>query len=264
MLKSIPSSDVVTRQFKVNKHWSFDETNYPIKWATGSLDGNLVEEYALYRTIAYQYYTDPTNQNPMTSKGYRKSYTSDWERTTGSINPLYGVIPIPQDVYGEKIKRGSVTLTYDNNTYTDDHYSNLLDVSGNHFGNVFYNEGLVVMTGLETRVTGSYSLQLRGTVTIYENEVLLTVGDGEFNVSQNPSALTTGSLESGSLIYINPEFWEYDTNIENDPTGSYLAPYITTIGLYDDDNNLVVVGKLGKPMKSLPDYPINFIIRWDS
>ena len=49
-----------------------------------------------------------------------------------------------------------------------------------------------------------------------------------------------------------------------DSTGSYLAPYITTIGLYDDNLNMVAVAKLPQPIKSLPDYPVNFIIRFDS
>jgi hypothetical protein len=49
-----------------------------------------------------------------------------------------------------------------------------------------------------------------------------------------------------------------------DPTGSYLAPYITTIGLYDNEMNMVAVAKLPQPIKSLPDYPLNFIIRFDT
>jgi hypothetical protein len=56
--------------------------------------------------------------------------------------------------------------------------------------------------------------------------------------------------------------FEYSGSI--DPTGSYLAPYITTIGLYDDDLNMVAVAKLPQPIKSLPDYPLNFIVRFDT
>jgi hypothetical protein len=57
---------------------------------------------------------------------------------------------------------------------------------------------------------------------------------------------------------------DYDEYISSDPTGSYLAPYITTIGLYDDDLNMVAVAKLPQPIKSLPDFPVNFIIRFDT
>ena len=57
------------------------------------------------------------------------------------------------------------------------------------------------------------------------------------------------------------DYNEYGTT---DRTGSYLAPYITTIGLYDEDMDMVAVAKLPQPIKSLPDYPVNFIIRFDT
>ena len=78
---------------------------------------------------------------------------------------------------------------------------------------------------------------------------------------------------SGSLDYriqskLDPtkygSFDDYDEYGTTDRTGSYLAPYITTIGLYDDSLNMVAVAKLPQPIKSLPDYPVNFIIRFDT
>ena len=63
---------------------------------------------------------------------------------------------------------------------------------------------------------------------------------------------------------INDEFSYYEDNVSLDQTGSFLAPYITTIGLYDNELNMVAVAKLPQPIKSTPDYPINFIIRFDS
>ena len=59
-------------------------------------------------------------------------------------------------------------------------------------------------------------------------------------------------------------FDDYFNSGSLDPTGSYLAPYITTIGLYDDELNMVAVAKLPRPIKSLPDYPLNFIVRFDT
>ena len=67
---------------------------------------------------------------------------------------------------------------------------------------------------------------------------------------------------------INPQIsgsWDdYYTYRKTDPTGSYLTPYITTIGLYDEDNNMLAVAKLPNPIKNLPDYDVNFIIRLDT
>lgn len=62
---------------------------------------------------------------------------------------------------------------------------------------------------------------------------------------------------------IHPYFYNYLASSSYDKTGSYLSTYVTTIGLYDDDYNMVGVAKLGTPLKILQDYPINFIVSWD-
>ena len=59
------------------------------------------------------------------------------------------------------------------------------------------------------------------------------------------------------------DFANYKENDQKDNTGSYLAPYATTIGLYSG-LDLVMTAKLGKPVKILPNYPINFLIKFDS
>ena len=69
---------------------------------------------------------------------------------------------------------------------------------------------------------------------------------------------------SGSIGSVSGSWEDYYTNVSNDPTGSYLTTYITTIGLYDDDDNLLVVAKLPKPIKNLPDYNLNFLVRFDT
>ena len=78
----------------------------------------------------------------------------------------------------------------------------------------------------------------------------------------------SGSLDFRIQSNIDPNKYgswdDYDEYISSDPTGSYLAPYITTIGIYDDDLNMVAVAKLPQPIKSLPDFPVNFIIRFDT
>ena len=58
--------------------------------------------------------------------------------------------------------------------------------------------------------------------------------ENELYFSQNPTLL---SGSSNDTLY-------------NFATGSYFAPYITTIGLYDEQQNLVAVGKLSQPLPS--------------
>lgn len=145
-----------------------------------------------------------------------------------------------------------------------------------------------------------FTLTYQSTKTIYENEIFLEVGANEFNVSTNPSATVyyNGGTYVKSLIppsvsgsgngldfRITSEhtftydtiygpagttktnsvgFNDYEYSSSIDPTGSYLAPYITTIGLYDDYYNLVAVAKIPSKPKSMSDYPINFIVRFDT
>ena len=67
------------------------------------------------------------------------------------------------------------------------------------------------------------------------------------------------------LFNVDPNFFNYQLSSSYDRTGSYLAPYITSIGLYDEaSGSLVAVAKLGKPIKNLIDWPINIIVRFDT
>jgi hypothetical protein len=162
-------------------------------------------------------------------------------------------------------------------------------------GNIFYSEGLLVFNGETTDLT-TFSLEYRSTTTIHETEILIEAKAGEFNFSQNPSAVdvvlsgsydfTTTAIPNVSpaktvkikevrdisqktsytgSVGSNIGTWnDYDTYRMTDPTGSYLAPYITTIGLYDKDGDMVAIAKLPTPIKNLPDYDMNFIVRFDT
>ena len=61
---------------------------------------------------------------------------------------------------------------------------------------------------------------------------------------------------------IDQNFLDYARLSKLDPTGSYLAPTVTTVGLYNGCD-LVAVAKLGSPIKITPDFPINFVIKMD-
>jgi hypothetical protein len=154
------------------------------------------------------------------------------------------------------------------------------------------------------RLKNNWKLDYKSTQTIYEQEYLLIANEDEFNVSQNPSAIVeigkvtefiTGSdnkiyktttnpgvkyirkksiLENGNILdyrfasnytsSVSGGFEHYDLSGSADSTGSFLAPFITTIGLYDDNCDLVAVAKLPQPIKSEPDLPVNFIVRFDT
>lgn len=46
-------------------------------------------------------------------------------------------------------------------------------------------------------------------------------------------------------------------------TGSFFSPYITTIGLYNDEFELLAVGKLAKPIQTSRTTDMTFLINID-
>jgi hypothetical protein len=285
MIKEISKSDIITRPIKVYKEWTLDENDIkPIFAKSGSFGdydseidekSNGFSKISLFRSIKAQFYTNSATASVLTEVGLRKSYASTDERV---LENEMAVFSVPQRYYGEGMKVGTVVLEDETlgRTYTDDGYSNLIDSGSNIKGNIFYDRGLVVVTKdiVSGSVLNQFTLSYRSTKTIYENEIFISVLENEFNVSQNPSAVDFNGSDFGKIKLtsitssINPTvtggFADFEYSSSIDRTGSFLAPYITTIGLYDNDLNMVAVAKLPQPIKSLPDYPVNFIIRFDT
>lgn len=68
--------------------------------------------------------------------------------------------------------------------------------------------------------------------------------------------------QRGQPPMIAQEFLDYLPLSKQDPTGSYLAPTVTSIGLYNGCD-LIAIAKLGSPIKITPDFPINFVVKMD-
>ena len=94
------------------------------------------------------------------------------------------------------------------------------------------------------------TLQFQGTHLIYEHEYQCTLDEHEFTDTLNPSARKIRSHQSADLA----DF----------ATGSLFRPYITTIGLYNENNELLVVGKLGQPIRTSNETDTTIILRWDT
>ena len=99
----------------------------------------------------------------------------------------------------------------------------------------------------KNNVTMSFS----SSYTIYETQYKATISENEFNYTLNPSSITGSQIPtifSGSNIN-----WENTASSGvrlNTITGSYFSPYITTVGLYDEDFQLLAIGKLAQPLQS--------------
>jgi hypothetical protein len=175
--------------------------------------------------------------------------------TASNANIL--VLSIPSKLYGEYIVPNSFNWFCGtpgvSGSILDDGQGNLLSGSTN-VGNIIYTHGLAILTtqgqiynedlsfwSQETNMTCSFSSSL----TIYEAQYKCTLRESEFNATLNPSAQTSGSL----LTVNSSSFYQRgDGTLSNNVTGSYFSPYVTTVGLYDEAQNLLAIGKLAQPL----------------
>ena len=212
-----------------------------------------------------------------TSQTYQPSY-DNYDQTnlnpykyfpTGSGETI-GVLSIPKNLFGDYIQPNSLEITTLSGSYKDDGAGRLKRINPTlntetFVGNVIYQHGIIILTGgsrneyigesdpygegeygdavyggrvinsndILNFVTGSnITCSFSSSFGLYETQYKCTIGESEFNFTLNPSIIS--SSRNGSIY--------------NFATGSYFDPYITTVGMYDNNHNLLAVGKLAKSL----------------
>ena len=159
--------------------------------------------------------------------------------------------------------------------------------SGSVVGNVFYEQGLLVFTDTGSyRETGhgtGYTLKYQATQTHYEYEYRIRVKPKEFNATTNISTTPdrSGSISVAEGVVSMSNFFPPSHNPSGHGTGSYAVfynaapeaeaftthsefrPYVSDIGLYSENGELLIHGKLGKAIKLSDDIETTFIVRFD-
>lgn len=95
---------------------------------------------------------------------------------------------------------------------------------------------------LFTAISGGASFTLNSEETITSDYIFVRARNSEFNYSENPSFI---SGSTGEVIY--------DNFINNPQT------YITTVGMYNDSNELLAVAKMSKPL--IKDFTKELLLR---
>lgn len=215
--------------------------------------------------------------NPNAYNYLQNTLPADRFFPTGS-GEYVGVISIPSNKFGEYIKPGTFNLIANPSGFsynlTDDGEGNI--ISGSlKVGDIIYSHGMIILTsdgipgldgyGFVTYGTAEYgasdqafiediintnniTCSFQSTVTLYETQYKCTIRENEFNFSQNPT-LISGSSNNGILY--------------NFATGSYFTPYVTTIGLYNNDKELLAVAKLAQPLQISDTTDTSIIINLD-
>jgi hypothetical protein len=74
------------------------------------------------------------------------------------------------------------------------------------------------------------------------------------------SAILPSPAES---MYNTSSAYTAATDVQNFATHSFFAPYVTSIGLYNDFNELLAVAKISKPVRNDPELALSFVVRFD-
>ncbi len=122
----------------------------------------------------------------------------------------------------------------------------------NHWGNVFYEHGQIVLThpssAYITQAPEKGQVTFKGTTKITENLYSCNIKANEFNQTLNPS--TIADTKTKELhTYTSTDVWN---------------PFVTKIGLYNDEGQLLVIGSLAQPIFKMPEYDMTFVVRFDT
>jgi hypothetical protein len=281
-------------------------THYTQNLTTSSLGVKVINvvsasiSSSYWNSLNVLFYTSASSVYPNESKFIQPIHSFAESNDKQHLNKFHGyssssIISIPEEYYGEKIKKGSFRLIDksltdidgNNPIIKDDNFGNLystnaqhsqsansLSSSANYIGNIFYELGLAVITE-----TGSWSgsinysditkgtnidlkLDSHNTTTTYEYSV--TIKPSEFNHSMNytlrmPPSGTISTYEEFTSSLLST------STIAADFTSSYFSPYITGINLYQrgDIYEPVITAKFPKPIKTSKRISETFKIRLD-
>jgi hypothetical protein len=178
-------------------------------------------------------------------------------------------------------------------------YSTYGTDSGSVIGLALYNEGFLILTGTTalgpstdaylpgsdnpkwvyfaqsisasiTAPNSAYTMQLSGTSYNNTLTMLATAPKGQLNQSNNPTFTvysTASAGQAGTKVYQEGPKQAIKNIVSSayaDPTGSFQkTTYISKVGIYDDDLNLIAIAKLATPVKKTAERDFTFKIKLD-
>lgn len=188
------------------------------------------------------------NEQDITIFSSRLSTATDYTSTSGSFDEV-------------RIYRRP--LTADNiESLTNNHWYSGSFTQTNQIGHIFYNTGMIVISDPRPKYQNMFlgdgnwdytkkpfQFNYKATKVVEEISLLCEVNRDEFNVSSNPSLRVISN--------------EKEERLKPFVTGSDFRPYITQIGLYNDDLELLAVAKLGSPLKKRQDVDVTINVKFD-
>lgn len=122
-------------------------------------------------------------------------------------------------------------------------------------------------------IVPNFDVKFKNNHVVYETFIKCTVKDYEFNASYNSTLLSGSqgvmtpfsSSVSGSVVYITSQdnYGILKDFATGSISGSEFSPYVSTVGLYNDAQELLAVAKMAAPMPLSPDTDQTFLVKWD-
>jgi hypothetical protein len=214
-----------------------DENTY-----SGSDVGDGQYPSLVYRSLSHLYFKNHNTSSGLleVSSSYENFLESSLATGSRALGNNAMVYSIPRSKYGNRVEPGTFRFGEESHPalelYDDgEGVIRASSITGSQVGTIIYSHGQAIIT--ETvqegyyRVNPQQDVSWKSNVDIYTYNYTVRLSDYEYNFTQNPTALT------GS-----------DNSLRDNITGSYFQPYITTVGLYNDSNELIAVAKLSKPL----------------
>jgi hypothetical protein len=294
--KRLNKQDAYITTYTARKSWAVtgsDFISYGITThtATGSYLNSLQQLYYPNKqsgeiiSHSYDYYNQTT-----------LAFSSSRNLTTGSI-----IYSIPRDLFGTHLQPGvgltaglsglqqtlyveslywsssyvdEITAigTVDAITFADDGEGNLFVVGSSprrYIGDAIYSHGMLIITDqeyldlLQSKPIDFITFQ--SNQPIYTHNYHCKAKESDYNFTQNPSAISSSlkaTYDSSGDLY-SASISVSDGYIKANLTGSEFQPYITTVGLYNDANQLIAVGKLSQPVPKSGNTDMTFVVKID-
>lgn len=265
--KKLNKQDAYITTYVAHKQWSLASSQY---YANGI--EVLATDDSYVSSLRQLYYPSKSLGNVISHSYDYYSQSTLFNSQSRNLEGDALIISIPRSLYGVSIQPGILigftSSSMATGSIVDDNEGGLYLLGSspkNYVGDIIYTHGIAVIT--QTAYTASVidSINFKSSQPIYTYNYHCKIRESEYNFTYNPSALS-GSIKTiydndGTVYSITGSV--NDGALKNNITGSSFQPYITTVGLYNDANELIAVGKMSQPVPKPANTEMTIVVKID-
>ena len=230
--------------------------------------------------------------NLLNQRHYLSALTATSTASLSALGNLrdIGVFSLRKLFYDQGMEHGSLTATvtgtaFDAIDMAGDYYDSgsgqfIRKSDGETIGVVLADEGMFVVTASNSRevAVSVTSIKYRTKVLNTTVNVFCKADAAEMNYTLNPTmvmqnAVSSSTIAAGEIRQSYNNILCHSVLTGGTGTAKLLSgmvssgwnfsPYVTGVGLYNDNNELLAISKLTKPMKKPTDLPLTFKVSID-